>query len=89
MTETRRPAHNSTYPKVVASWSNQALCYYLSFCLVDSEVLRNQHLRVGAKRYPFLNQLYYFHLLVNTSKNLPYSSLQQAHCYRENNFVTL
>lgn len=42
---------NSTYPKVAVQWLNQALCFYQSFCLVDSEVLRNRHLRVAAKRY--------------------------------------
>ena len=49
--EQRSPAHNSTYPKVAVQWLNQALCFYQSFCLVDSEVLRNRHLRVAAKRY--------------------------------------
>ena len=48
--EESRP-HNSTYPKVAVQWLNQALCFYQSFCLVDSEVLRNRHLRVAAKRY--------------------------------------
>jgi hypothetical protein len=47
----RRPAGNSTYPKVAVQWLNQALCFYQSLCLVDSEVLRNRHLRVAAKRY--------------------------------------
>ncbi len=47
----RMPAANSTYPKVAVQWLNQALCFYQSFCLVDSEVLRNRHLRVAAKRY--------------------------------------
>jgi len=42
---------NSTYPKVAFQWLNQALCFYQNFCLVDSEVLRNRHLRVAAKRY--------------------------------------
>ncbi|QEK51250.1 hypothetical protein FYC62_05870 [Pedobacter aquae] len=42
---------NSTYPKVAVQWLNQALCIYQSFCLVDSEVLRNRHLRVAANRY--------------------------------------
>lgn len=42
--------HNSTYPKVAVQWLNQALCFYQSFCLVESEVLRNRHLRVAAKR---------------------------------------
>jgi len=44
-------AYNSTYPKVAVQWLNQALCFYQSFCLVDSEVLRNRHLRVAAKRW--------------------------------------
>ena len=47
---TRTPAPNSTYPKVAVQWLNQAMCFYQSFCLVDSEVLRNRHLRVAAKR---------------------------------------
>ena len=42
---------NSTYPKVAVQWLNQALCFYQSLCLVDSEVLRNRHLRVAANRY--------------------------------------
>ena len=41
---------NSTYPKVAVQWLNQALCFYQSLCLVDSEVLRNRHLRVAATR---------------------------------------
>jgi len=44
------PAYNSTYPKVAVQWLNQALYFYQSVCLVDSEVLRNRHLRVAAKR---------------------------------------
>ncbi|MBU1578854.1 MAG: hypothetical protein KJ754_05455 [Bacteroidetes bacterium] len=43
--------HNSNYPKVAVQWLNQALCFYHSFCLVDSETLRNIHLRVAAKHY--------------------------------------
>ena len=42
---------NSTYPKVAVQWLNHALCIYQSLCLVESEVLRNRHLRVAAKRY--------------------------------------
>lgn len=42
---------NSTYPKVAVQWLNQALCFYQSLCLVDSEVLRNRHLRVAANLY--------------------------------------
>ncbi len=30
---------NSTYPKVAVPWLHQALFFYQSFCLVDSEVL--------------------------------------------------
>jgi hypothetical protein len=45
------PAYNSTYKKLVLQWLNEALCIYQSLCLVDSEVLRNRHLRVAAKRY--------------------------------------
>jgi hypothetical protein len=41
----RITGYNSTYPKVAVQWLNKALC------LVDSEVLRNRHLRVDAKRY--------------------------------------
>jgi hypothetical protein len=46
---TRKTSHNSTYPKVAVQWLNQALCFYQSLCLVDSEVLRNRHLRVAAE----------------------------------------
>ena len=49
-TEEKREACNSTYPKVAVQWLNQALSFYQSLCLVDSEVLRNRHLRVAAKR---------------------------------------
>ena len=48
--KTKMPAGNTTYPKVAIQWLNQALCFYQSFCLVDSEVFRNRHLRVAAKR---------------------------------------
>jgi hypothetical protein len=47
----RMATANSSYPKVAVQWLNQAFCYYLSLCLVDSEVLQNRHLRVAAKRY--------------------------------------
>ncbi len=46
--KTRKATQNITYPKVAGHWLNQALCFYQSFCLVDSEVLRNRHLRVVA-----------------------------------------
>jgi hypothetical protein len=48
---TRTPGHNSTYTQVAVQWSNQALCFYQSLCLADSESLRNRHLRVAAKRW--------------------------------------
>ena len=56
MTKERKTAYNSTYPKVAVQWLNQALCFYQSLCLVDSEVLRNRHLRVAANRYVTLSQ---------------------------------
>jgi len=51
MTTDKTPAGNSTYPKVAVQWLNQALGFYQSLCLVDSEVLQNRHLRVAANRY--------------------------------------
>jgi hypothetical protein len=42
--------YNNTYPKVAVQWLNQALCFYQSFSLVDSESLRDNHLRVAANR---------------------------------------
>jgi len=42
---TIKTAYYSTYPKVTVQWLNQALC------LVESEVLRNRHLRVAAERW--------------------------------------
>jgi hypothetical protein len=48
-------AYNSTYPKVAVKWLNQALWFYQSLCLTDSESLRNRHLRVAAERYKTLN----------------------------------
>ena len=50
MTDRKAHTHNSTYPKVAVQWLNQALCFYQSLCLGDSEALRNRHLRVAAKR---------------------------------------
>ncbi len=47
----RKATHNSTYPKVAVQWLNQALCFYQSLCLVDSEVLRNHILSQAPKRY--------------------------------------
>jgi hypothetical protein len=47
----KKSAANSTYPKVAVQWLNQALCFYQSLCLVDSEVLLNRHLRVASKRW--------------------------------------
>jgi hypothetical protein len=51
LTENKKRTHNSNYPKVAVQWLNQALCFYQSLCLVDSEVLRNRHLRVAANRW--------------------------------------
>jgi len=49
-TEKEARTANSTYPKVAVQWLNQALCFYQSYFLVNSEVFRNRHLRVGANR---------------------------------------
>jgi len=35
---------NSSYKKLAVQWLNEALCFYESLCLVDSEVLRNRQL---------------------------------------------
>lgn len=42
------PLHSSTYPKVAIQWLNQAICFYHSSCLVDTEGLRNHQLLVAA-----------------------------------------
>jgi len=41
---------NSTYKKLAVQWSNEALCFVLSFVVADSLVLRNRQLLVAAKR---------------------------------------
>ncbi len=43
-------AANSTEPKMEVQRLNQALYFNQSLFLVDSEVLRNRHLRIAAKR---------------------------------------
>ncbi len=43
-------ARNNTNSKVAIQWLNQALSFYQSFCLVDSELLRNGQLRIAANR---------------------------------------
>lgn len=40
---------NIGLPQWGLTWLIQVQCFYQSFCLVDSEVLRNLHLRVAAK----------------------------------------
>ncbi|WP_341908380.1 hypothetical protein [Fluviicola taffensis] len=49
--EQESTGYNSTYPKVAVQWLNEALCFYQSLCLTKSEMLRNRHLRVAAKRH--------------------------------------
>jgi hypothetical protein len=68
MTEEGHPLTTPTHHgvaaklKVAVQWFNQALCFYQSFCLVDSEVLRNRHLLVAANRYrAFKKQLHYYY----------------------------
>jgi len=46
----KKTSYNSTYTQVAVRWLNQALCFYPSLCLVDSEALQNRHLRVAANR---------------------------------------
>ena len=41
---------NSTYPKVAVHRLNQALCFYQTLCLADSEVVLNRQLLVAANR---------------------------------------
>ena len=67
---------NSTYPKVAVQWLNQALCFYQSLCLVDSEVLLNRHLRVAEKRYlqAYPNPFHRRNFTKKLSKNLNYSN---------------
>ncbi len=48
--EKRSTRHNTGLAKVAVQWLNQALHFYQSLCFVDSDVLRNRHLRVAAKR---------------------------------------
>ena len=48
---TKRSASNITYPKVAVQWLNQVLWFHQNFCLVDSELLRNRHLRQTSNRY--------------------------------------
>ena len=51
MLNLRKCKHRTGLAKVAVQCLNQALCFYQSFCLVDSEVLRYRHLRVAAKRW--------------------------------------
>jgi hypothetical protein len=43
-------AYNMRLAKKRVQWLNQVLWFYLSVCVVNSEVLRNRHLRVTANR---------------------------------------
>jgi hypothetical protein len=49
--ENKQRTANSTYKKLVVQWLNEALCFYQSLCLVDSESLQNRHLLLAANRY--------------------------------------
>jgi hypothetical protein len=46
----RRAACNTGFASGGVTCKLGALFFYQSLCLVDSEVLRNRHLRVAAKR---------------------------------------
>ena len=79
---------HSTYPKVAVQWLHQALCFYQSICLVDSEVLLNRHLRVAANRYAYIMK-YILYILTFGLLNgciLHYDSLEYYHeGYNPNN----
>lgn len=47
---TRTPAGNSVLPQLAVTCIIEAECYYQTFVLGDSEVLRNRQLRQHAKR---------------------------------------
>ena len=47
---TRTPAANSVLPQLAVTCKIEVECSYQTFVQVDSEVLRNRHLRVAAKR---------------------------------------
>ena len=38
---TESTAYNSTYKKLAVQWLNEVLCFYFTFVLADSLVLRN------------------------------------------------
>jgi len=46
----RRPAYNSVLPQLAVTYKIEAECSYQTFVQVDSEVLRNPHLRKAANR---------------------------------------
>ena len=46
----RTPAANSVLPQLAVTCKIEAECYYQTFVLGDSEVLRNRQLRQHAKR---------------------------------------
>src|SRR5690554_6116027 len=43
-------SHNSRLQQVAVTWLIEGSCFYPSLVQVDSEVLRNRHLRVAANR---------------------------------------
>jgi hypothetical protein len=49
-TEKKARTDNRRLAQWRVTWLNQALCFYQSVCLVDSEVLRNPLLRQAPKR---------------------------------------
>jgi hypothetical protein len=55
----KRAADNTGLAKVAVQWLNQALCFYQSLCMVDSEMLRNRHLRVAAIRQAVKKLLFF------------------------------
>ncbi len=50
ITVDRRLAYNSVLPKLAVTWKIEAECSYQTFVQVDSEVLRNHHVRQARNR---------------------------------------
>ena len=50
MTKEEKTPYNSTYKKLAVQWLYEVQFFNQTFVQVDSEVLRNRHLRQAAKR---------------------------------------
>ena len=52
---TNKATHNTGFVSGGLTCKLEALCFYQSLCLVESEVLRNRHLRKARNRYRQFN----------------------------------